>query len=109
MLGLRHDIPEILKAIDLCVLPTLQESLPQALLQAMAMEKPVIGTDVGGVGEAVKDGINGRLVRPGSSSCSCQCDHRDFAGQGDGTENGQRGTEDRREELYCRSDVQKNV
>ncbi len=68
MLGLRHDIPEILKAIDLCVLPTLQESLPQALLQAKAMEKPVIGTDVGGVGEAVKDGICGRLVRAGNHS-----------------------------------------
>ena len=67
MLGLRHDIPEILKAIDLCVLPTLQESLPQSLLQAMAMEKPVIGTDVGGVGEAVKDGINGRLIAPNNS------------------------------------------
>ncbi len=68
MLGLRHDIPEILKAIDLCVLPTLQESLPQSLLQAMAMEKPVIGSNVGGVGEAVQDGINGYLVRPGDPS-----------------------------------------
>lgn len=66
MLGLRHDIPEIIKAVDLCVLPTLQESLPQALLQAMAMEKPVIGTNVGGVGEAVRDGINGHLVGLGS-------------------------------------------
>jgi len=64
MLGLRHDIPQILKAIDLCVLPTLEESLPQALLQAMAMGKPVIGTKVGGVGEAVKDGVNGYLIEP---------------------------------------------
>lgn len=68
MLGLRHDISNILKSIDLFVLPTLQESLPQSLLQAMAMEKPVIGTKVGGIGEAIENEVNGYLVEPNNPS-----------------------------------------
>ncbi|BCB97292.1 glycosyl transferase group 1 [Dissulfurispira thermophila] len=64
MLGLRNDIPEILKSIDLFVLPTLQEALGTSFIEAMAMGKPVVGTDVGGVGEVIKDGINGYLVEP---------------------------------------------
>lgn len=63
MLGLRNDIPDILKSIDLFVLPTLQEALGTSFIEAMAMEKPVIGTDVGGVSEVIKDGINGCLVK----------------------------------------------
>ncbi len=46
LLGLRKDIPEILKTIDLFVLPTLQEALGTSFLEAMAMRKPVIGTKV---------------------------------------------------------------
>ena len=68
MVGLRRDIPEILKSIDLFVLPTLQEALGTSFLEAMAMKKPVIGTDVGGVGEIIKDGINGYLVEPNNLS-----------------------------------------
>lgn len=64
MLGLRKDIPDILKSIDVFVLPTLQEALGTSFLEAMAMEKPVIGTNVGGVGEVIKDGANGYLVEP---------------------------------------------
>jgi len=68
MLGLRRDIPDILKSLDLFVLPTLQEALGTSFIEAMAMEKPVIGTDVGGVGEVIKDGINGYLVEPDNPS-----------------------------------------
>jgi glycosyltransferase involved in cell wall biosynthesis len=64
LLGLRKDIPNILKSIDIFVLPTLQEALGTSFIEAMAMEKPVIGTDVGGVGEIIKEGINGYLVEP---------------------------------------------
>ena len=68
LLGLRKDIPEILKTIDVFVLPTLQEALGTSFLEAMAMGKPVVGTKVGGVGEVLKDGINGYLVEPGNPS-----------------------------------------
>ncbi len=64
MLGLRKDIPDILKSLDLFVLPTLQEALGTSFLEAMAMGKPVIGTAVGGVVEVIQDGLNGYLVQP---------------------------------------------
>lgn len=64
LLGLRQDIPEILKTIDIFALPTLQEALGTSFLEAMAMKKPVVGTRVGGVPEVVKDGVTGILVPP---------------------------------------------
>ena len=68
LLGLRNDIPEILKTMAIFALPTLQEALGTSFLEAMAMGKPVVGTKVGGVGEVLKDGINGYLVEPGNPS-----------------------------------------
>ncbi len=68
LLGLRNDVPDILKSIDVFVLPTLQEALGTSFIEAMAMGKPVIGADVGGVGELMKDGENGYLVKPDSPS-----------------------------------------
>jgi glycosyltransferase involved in cell wall biosynthesis len=64
MLGHRNDIPQILNSIDLFILPTLQEALGTSFLEAMAMGKPVIGSDVDGVREVIDDGINGYLVSP---------------------------------------------
>jgi glycosyltransferase involved in cell wall biosynthesis len=65
LLGLRRDVPNVLKSIDLFALPTLEEALGTAFVEAMAMEKPVIGTRVGGVPEVVHEGENGLLVNPG--------------------------------------------
>ncbi|MDA8338472.1 MAG: glycosyltransferase, partial [Nitrospiraceae bacterium] len=64
LLGLRKDIPNILKSINVFVLPTLQEALGTSFIEAMSMEKPVVGTNVGGVSEVIKDGVNGYLVEP---------------------------------------------
>ncbi len=62
MLGHRDDIPQILKSIDIFVLPTLQEALGTSFIEAMAMGKPVIGSDVNGVREVIDDAVNGYLV-----------------------------------------------
>ncbi|TAL25054.1 MAG: glycosyltransferase, partial [Nitrospirae bacterium] len=62
------DIPGILKSIDLFVLPTLQEALGTSFMEAMAMERPVIGTNVDGVGEVIKNGLNGYLIEPNNPS-----------------------------------------
>jgi glycosyltransferase involved in cell wall biosynthesis len=57
-----------LAALDLLVLPSRWESLPLAILEAMQAGVPVLSTDVGGVGEAITDGVTGCLVPPGDEA-----------------------------------------
>lgn len=54
----------VLEAADLMVLPSHTEGLPNAALEALAMEVPVLATRVGGTPEVVEDGVSGRLVPP---------------------------------------------
>lgn len=61
-LGVRRNIPELLSIIDVCVLCSVKEGIPLALLEAMASEKPVVATNVGGNPEVVDDGRTGFLV-----------------------------------------------
>lgn len=61
-LGFREDIPQLLQAMDIFILPSLSEGTPLSILEAMASEKPVIATDVGGLGEIVENGETGFLV-----------------------------------------------
>lgn len=61
----KHEkVPLILSLFDVFVLPSLHEGTPVCILEAMAMEKPVIASDVGGVSELVMNGITGILVSP---------------------------------------------
>lgn len=62
--GIRKDIPSILAASDLFILPTLTEALPTVLAEAMAAGLPIVASYVGGVPEMVHDNINGKLVAP---------------------------------------------
>ncbi|WP_421377144.1 glycosyltransferase family 4 protein [Paraburkholderia sp. DD10] len=62
LLGFRNDINNVLRGCDLFVLPTHQEALGQAFIEAMAMGLPVIGTHVDGVPELIDSGVNGLLV-----------------------------------------------
>ncbi len=62
LLGFREDINNVLRGCDLFVLPTHQEALGQAFIEAMAMGLPVIGTRVDGVPELIDAGVNGLLV-----------------------------------------------
>jgi len=63
-LGPRLDIPEILKLLDIYVLPSVWEGLPMILLEAMAAECPIIASRVGGVPGIIENGLNGSLVEP---------------------------------------------
>lgn len=67
LLGVRQDIPELLSLSDLFVLPSLWEGLPNAVLEAMAAELPVVATDVDGSPELVVHGKTGLLVPPSNS------------------------------------------
>ena len=51
---------------DIYILPSYNEGLPIAILEAMAYRHPVISTPVGGIPEVVFDGVNGKLVQPGN-------------------------------------------
>ncbi len=61
-LGWRTDLPRVLAAMDIFALSSYSEVAPFSVLQAMAMEKPVVATAVGGIPEIVEDGVTGYLV-----------------------------------------------
>jgi glycosyltransferase involved in cell wall biosynthesis len=63
-LGERDDVPQLLAAADLVVLPSLFEGLPVSVLEAMAAERPVIATAIGGTDEAITTEVTGLLVPP---------------------------------------------
>lgn len=62
--GLRTDIPEIISACDVFVLPSLSEGLPSALLEAAAYGKPIVASNVGGVPEIITHEETGFLAEP---------------------------------------------
>jgi L-malate glycosyltransferase len=65
LLGFRSDIGTLLAAADVFLLTSRWEGLPYTVLEAMAAGLPVIAPAVGGVPEAVEDGVTGFLARPG--------------------------------------------
>lgn len=64
LMGFRKDIPALLRSADFYVMPSRYEGLPIALLEAMALAKPIIATAVNGIPEAIKNGVSGLLVPP---------------------------------------------
>ncbi|MCD6578106.1 glycosyltransferase family 4 protein [bacterium] len=66
-LGYREDIPEILKATDVFVLPTLREGFSGVIREAMVMGKPVISTRIPENLELIRDSVNGFLCEKANS------------------------------------------
>ena len=65
--GQQSNMPGIYAAMDIFVLPSLNEGLPMTVLEAMTASKPVIATRVGAIPSVIKDGENGLLVAPKDS------------------------------------------
>ncbi len=65
--GYQQNVPEWLAAADIHVLPTFYEGFPLTVLEAMASGLPTVASNVGGIPEAIKHGIEGLLVPPGNS------------------------------------------
>jgi len=65
--GARTDIPCVMSALDILVIPSLSEGLPFALLEGMAAGRPVVASSVGFIPNILDDGARGWLVSPGDS------------------------------------------
>ena len=63
----RNDIPDVMKSIDMLVLPTFAEAFPKVILEAMGAGLPIIASEVGGIPEIIDSYENGILVQPGNS------------------------------------------
>lgn len=70
--GERADIPELMRAMDLFVLPSLGEGISNTILEAMSTGLPVVATRVGGNGELVREGHTGMLVPPADPQALAQ-------------------------------------
>ena len=66
--GSRDDVRELLTTFDVFAMASLREGTPIAILEAMAMERPVVATNVGGVAEVIDHGRTGFLVPPRDTS-----------------------------------------
>ena len=67
-LGSRKNVPELLQLFDIFVLPSKWEGLPLSLLEAMAANKCILASNVGGIPYAVRNGIDGVLISPENES-----------------------------------------
>lgn len=68
LIGYIENIEQFLTMIDLFILPSLSEGLPIALLEAMALGKPVVASNAGGIPEVIKSEEDGILVPPANSN-----------------------------------------
>jgi glycosyltransferase involved in cell wall biosynthesis len=66
-MGKQNNVPALLKLVDICVLPSIQDNLPFAVMEAQLAGKPVIVTDAGGLPEMVQHQVNGLVAKAGDS------------------------------------------
>jgi glycosyltransferase involved in cell wall biosynthesis len=70
LLGSRGDVPDLIAACDALALLSEAEAMPMSILEAMALARPVVTSDVGGAAEAVANGRSGIVVPPGDTAAA---------------------------------------
>ncbi|HCJ66850.1 MAG TPA: glycosyltransferase family 1 protein, partial [Elusimicrobia bacterium] len=93
LLGWRNDISDLLSISNIFFLPSREESFPQVILEAMALEKPVVATRVGGIPEIITSGENGIIVEPGNPKALAEAIIWMFENPGKAEEMGKKGKE----------------
>ena len=78
LLGHRDDVPDLLAACDVFAFPSLYEGLGSVLIEAMALEAPIVASDAPAIAEVLEGGVVGRVVPRGDSSAFA-CALLDFA------------------------------
>jgi glycosyltransferase involved in cell wall biosynthesis len=91
LLGERDDVRGVVRALDILLLPSREEPFARALLEAMALEVPVLATNVGGPPELVRDGREGYLLPPGDPRAWADAVRRVIDGPEQGRELGRAG------------------
>jgi glycosyltransferase involved in cell wall biosynthesis len=72
--GWRRDVPDVVRAMDVIVVATTtQEPAALALMETMAMGRPIVATRTGGTPELVLDGVTGRIFAPGDATALADC------------------------------------
>ena len=71
-LGQRGDVAQILSACELTVMPSESEGLPLSAVESLAMGKPIVAYDVGGLKEVIDDDVTGCLLRYGDTASFCE-------------------------------------
>ncbi|MDM8520985.1 glycosyltransferase family 4 protein [Anaerolineales bacterium HSG6] len=92
-LGLRQDIPDILSALDLLVLPSRSESFGRVLVEASAVGIPIIGTNSGGIPEIIDHSVTGFVVPPNRPEILAQAMITLLQNKAVATKMGQKGKE----------------
>lgn len=103
-LGFRRDVHQVIAAMDVFTLPSEKEGLSIAVMEAMAIGRPVVATRISGMDEVVRDGENGLLVAPCSApelAQALECLLRDPAKRQQFAANGKRFVESHFEQKQC--------
>ncbi|MCX7766383.1 MAG: glycosyltransferase family 4 protein [Candidatus Sumerlaeia bacterium] len=97
--GFRSDIPQLLSLMNVYTLPSYREGMPRSIIEAMAMAKPVVATNIRGCREEIVDGKTGFLVPVGDATALAEAILRLLENPELAEEIGKRGR-DRAIELY---------
>jgi glycosyltransferase involved in cell wall biosynthesis len=71
-----NDVPRLMAALDVFVLPSFSETFGLVVVEAMAMERPIIATNAGGLPEIITNGKTGLLIRPHDATAVAWAIHR---------------------------------